>query len=393
MKRQYPTQREGKIVVMTAVLLPIIFGMAAFGIDVGHIAYSHSRLQTAAESAALAAVAELPDSTNAVSKAQNFGQLNFAGTYPNVVASQDVEFGTWAEDGTFTTTPVVDANAVRVTAKLSDDNNNSLALYFGQILGTSHSNLSASAIAARPESTGGIGTRFLIDEDMIDKDMQDIEDLAIYLGRDAEELVTARGFNLGKSYGASNWTWEDNFLDIPAGEELTLPTGQGENYDNNDAGLFDINHSSFPFTSTQAFEDFLFYSETGNDSSKWGSDTSYILNQLDPLEGVEPVTDDSLYDSFVDPSFVHVSPVFPSDISTLNKAGNVPQVNAKGLRRGLLAYKIIEVGQDIDGNGTVLPELVIEVVDPSTISLGDIDNPGTGYGSGGGGSSSNRIVQ
>ena len=126
---------------------------------------------------------------------------------------------------------------------------------------------------------------------MFDKDMPAIEDLADSLNRDPEELVTARGFNEGKEYGSPDWTWEDNFLDIPAGSQLTLPTGQGTNYDNNDAGLFDISHQEFPFTTDADLQQFVFYSETGGDPSKWGTDTQFIYDHLDPLEGVTPVTD------------------------------------------------------------------------------------------------------
>ena len=387
MKRSAAVQRTGKIAVLVVVMLPILFGMAAFAIDVGYIAFSRSRLQAAAEASALAAVEALPDGENAVIKARDLAELNFDNDYQNVVATQDVEFGIWAEDGTFATADPADANAVRVTAELSDQNGTALALFFGGMLGSSESNIAASAIAARPE--GGIGTRFLIDEDMFDKDVPSIESVANALGRDPEELVTARGFNAGKSYGASNWTWEDNFLDIPDGTVLVLPTGQGTDYDNNDAGLFDIDDPSFPFISDETFMDFLFYSETGGDSSKWGTDNSTILGQLDPLYGVIPITDDGIYASFVDPEFIHVSPVFPSDISTLNMNGGIPQVNAKGLRRGLLAFKIIAVGDDIDGSGSVLPELQIEVVDPSTFTQEDVGHASTATGGGG----TYRIVQ
>ena len=44
---------------------------------------------------------------------------------------------------------------------------------------------------------------------------------------------------------------------------------------------------------------------------------------------------------------------------------------AKGERRGLVAYKIIGVGADPDGNGSVFPNLIIEIVDPSLIDLSE----------------------
>ena len=52
--------------------------------------------------------------------------------------------------------------------------------------------------------------------------------------------------------------------------------------------------------------------------------------------------------------------------------------NALGLRRGVVAFKILEVGDDPDGGGNVLPNLVIEFVDPALV---DINNPG-GVGTG-----------
>ena len=349
--------------VLAAFLLPVLAGFGAFAIDIGYIEYTRSRMQAGADAGALAAVAELPtDQETLDAIASQYATLN-AQSGSNVTAT--LEGGTWDDDtAVFTPTSLAEAHAVRVTVVSPDT-----SLFFGSLLGKSLVDISASAIATNPP---GIGARFLIDDEMIDKDVPAIEDLADSLGRDAEELVTARGFNQGKEYGDSSWVWEDNFLDLPPGTTLTLPTGQGTDYDNNDAGMFDMDHPQFPFTDDQSFMEFLMYSESGNDPTKWGTDYDHIYNQMDPLVGVAPVTDDSIYDSYVSQQFVHVSPVFPSDLSTLNMQGGIPQINAKGLRRGLIAYKIIAVGDDIDGSGSVLPELVLEIVDPATVDPNDI---------------------
>ncbi len=75
--------------------------------------------------------------------------------------------------------------------------------------------------------------------------------------------------------------------------------------------------------------------------------------------------------TYVDPNFVHVSPVYKNDVSPLNPVNGAPAVNALGLRRGLLAFKIIGVGNDPDGpGGSALPNLIIEIVDPQTVWLG-----------------------
>jgi Flp pilus assembly protein TadG len=384
-RRKKGVERRGSITVLAAVFLVVVIAFMAFSIDYGYIVVTESDLQNAADAGAMSGARALNDGREeAILAAKNWAGKNIAAGQAVAVADEDVEIGRWdADAATFTVLPANSSdapNAVRVTCRRTSGRGNPLNLFFAPIIGTDSANLTVSAIALRPSS--GVGTRFLIDDEMIDKDVPAIEELASSLGRDVEELVTCRGFNQGKQYGDSDWTWEDNFLDLPAGETLSLPTGQGTGYDNNDAGLFDIDHPEFPFQDDASFMEFLMYSETGNDPSKWGTDSSSIGNQLDPLTGVSPVTDGSSYDSFVNPDFVHVSPVTYSDVSTLNMDGGVPQVNAKGLRRGLIAFKIIAVGPDTDGGGSVLPKLVIEIVDPATINPNDLKPPGESGGSG-----------
>ena len=384
-RRKKGVERRGSITALAAVFLVVVIAFMAFSIDYGYIVVTESDLQNAADAGAMSGARALNDGREeAILAAKNWAGKNIAAGQAVAVADEDVEIGRWdADAATFTVLPANSSdapNAVRVTCRRTSGRGNPLNLFFAPIIGTDSANLTVSAIALRPSS--GVGTRFLIDDEMIDKDVPAIEELASSLGRDVEELVTCRGFNQGKQYGDSDWTWEDNFLDLPAGETLSLPTGQGTGYDNNDGGLFDIDHPEFPFQDDASFMEFLMHSETGNDPSKWGTDSSTIGSQLDPLTGVSPVTDGSSYDSFVNPDFVHVSPVTFSDLSTLNMDGDIPQVNAKGLRRGLIAFKIIAVGPDPDGGGSVLPKLVIEIVDPATIDPNDLKPPGESGGSG-----------
>jgi Flp pilus assembly protein TadG len=384
--------RRGSIAVLAAFFLVVVIAFLAFSIDYGYIVVAESDLQNAADAGAMSGARALNDGREAaILAAKNWAGKNVAAGQSVAVADEDVEIGRWdADAATFTAVPTNSSdtpNAVRVTCRRNSGRGNPLHLFFAPIIGTDFADLTLSAIALRPAR--GVGTRFLIDDEMIDKDVPAIEDVANRLGRDVEKLVTPRGFNEGKKYGDSNWTWTDNFLDLPSGEILSLPTGQGTSYSNNDAGLFDIDHPDFPFQDDVSFLDFLMYSETGGDSSKWGTDKSTIKSKLDPLRGVSPVTDSSRYDSFVYRDFVHVSPITFSDVSTLNMDWGVPQVNAKGLRRGLIAFKIIAVGPDPDGGGSVLPELVIEIVDPATINPNDLKPPGES----GGGSGKTKLVQ
>jgi Flp pilus assembly protein TadG len=394
MKRVPPAKRHnrrGAVVVLSAAFLIVTIAFLALSIDWGYIVVSESELQNAADAGAMSGARALTNGREAaILAAKNWAGRNVAAGQAVALADEDVEIGRWDTDAaTFTVVPpnsTDPTNAVRVTCRRTTARGNPIKLFFAPVIGTESADLSVSAIAKRPR---GVGTRFLIDDEMIDKDIPAIEELAKRLGRDVEKLLTPRGFNQGKKYGSGNWTWEDNFLDLPAGETLSLPTGQGTSYSNNDAGLFDIDHPDFPFQDDASFMDFLKYSESGGDSSKWGTDNSSIKKQLDPLRGVSPVTDGGSYESFVNPDFVHVSPVTYSDVSTLNMSNGVPQVNAKGLRRGLIAFKIIAVGPDRDGGGSVLPELVVEIVDPATISPNDLKAPGKNRS----GSSKVRLVQ
>jgi hypothetical protein len=227
----------------------------------------------------------------------------------------------------------------------------------------------ADAIAVTTTSTG-VSSRFLLDEEMFDTDIPVIEDLA--------ELADDEGVTTEYLLSDNNGDW---FIDLPPGAILELPTGQ-----QGDEGVFDISHAGFPFDdgSDPSFTDFLNYNECG-----CFRDDPAVKALLDPLVGVSvvppPISGESmldyndrayqLYQTFVS-SQVQVSPIFKSDISTLNPG--VPSVNALGWRRGLLAYKIIAVGSDPDGpSGSKLPNLVIEVVDPALIDIDSL-SPGTG---------------
>ena len=207
--------------------------------------------------------------------------------------------------------------------------------------------IEAEAIAYAPNSP-----TFLIDDEVLDTDVPSIEALAASLGVTPEQLL---------SDGDGDW-----FIDLPPGETIELPTGQV-----GDTGLFDRGHPEFPFgeAGKPTVKDFLEYNENGGDLSKGGIDNPDVKALLDPLLGVSAVDVAEVFPSYVTDT-VHVSPVFKSDVSALNPQNGVPAVNALGIRRGLLAFKIIAVGADPDGPaGSVLPNLVIVVVDPSTIDL------------------------
>lgn len=196
--------------------------------------------------------------------------------------------------------------------------------------------------ACDPDALARTGLRFLIDDEMIDSDSPAIEALADELDVSSDALISDNDGDL--------------FIDLPPGETLILPTGQV-----GDEGLFDVANPGFPFgpDTDPSLLEFLLY-------DKDGPTYGITDNMLDPLLGVEPVTDPSIYLNCFNPEDIHVSPVFKSDVSNTE-----PGVNAKGERRGLLAFKIIGVGEDPPGSN--LPNIEILVVNPAAVDLDSVE--------------------
>ena len=344
--------KTGAVIILIVSMMVAIFGMAALVLDLGHIQHVKLRLQITADASALAAVREIPNSFAVKSVAITFSQENYPG-YGLILDEADVVLGQWDFDNR-QFSPGQDGNAVKVTTKRYQERSNAVPQYFTPVLGLGRfADVQAVAIAVMRE---GIGARFLFDEDLIDSDVPVIENLAAAHNMDPEVMISD-----------NNGDW---FIDIPPGSVLELPTGQV-----GDEGIFDTDHPGFPFgpNTDPSLEDFLNYNE---DSSSWRYDLVPKW-MLDPLPGVSPVQDPNEYATFVDPELVRVSPVYKSDISVLGSDTIAYPVNALGWRRGLIAFKIIGVGADPDGSGSVLPNLILEIVDPSQIEL-DEANLGAG---------------
>src|SRR5690606_13093392 len=74
-QRRAASQRQGNILILAAFLMLIMLGMVAFSVDVGYIATVKTELQAAADSAALAAAANLAAAPERViEEAQKYGR-------------------------------------------------------------------------------------------------------------------------------------------------------------------------------------------------------------------------------------------------------------------------------------------------------------------------------
>lgn len=120
--------------------------MAAFAVDVGYIVHVDTEFQRTADACAMAAVQHLPDQDAAVIAAQQVAQQNRGSEGPELSPS-DIQFGIWdSETATFVPT-TTEPDAVKVTVERSAAKGNPLRLFFAPVVGTSYTDVRATAVA------------------------------------------------------------------------------------------------------------------------------------------------------------------------------------------------------------------------------------------------------
>lgn len=144
-------KRRGKIVVLAAFLLILMVGMVAFGVDVGYMALTKTEIQTATDSAALAAAGELVNGTSSAQQAAlTYLASNKVGGRTMTSSNATFEFGLW-DNNTRVFTPSNNLpNAVRLTTS-----NTQQPLFFGKVMGRQSFDTSAQSIATyQPREIG-----------------------------------------------------------------------------------------------------------------------------------------------------------------------------------------------------------------------------------------------
>ena len=140
--------RRAVTLVFSVVLILLILGMVAFGLDVGYMVLVRTQLQVAADSSATAAAANLGrpvEELNAAAK--QFANYHHAGGANVSLATEDIELGIWdSKKRTFTPTGGT-GNAVRVTARRDLNSGGQAPLFFARVFGHTGFDVSASAVA------------------------------------------------------------------------------------------------------------------------------------------------------------------------------------------------------------------------------------------------------
>lgn len=146
-------KEEGQVLVLFALMLVVLLGIAALVIDAGMLHLTKSKMQIAADAAALAGAQDLPNSTSAINTAKDFSELNGA-----------------AKITTFVTTPYKgDSYKIEVVCTKN------VQYSFARVLGLSDADVSARAVAQKIFLPGGY---------------------AIFSGGDAELILNGGGIDI-----------------------------------------------------------------------------------------------------------------------------------------------------------------------------------------------------
>ena len=140
-----PTRRRGAVIVLSAILMVVIFGMAALAIDTGYMFVVRAELQTAADAGALAAGNSMHLKAGQIkAKAREYAMLHEAGGRPIKRGEVRVELGVWdADSNSFSALSGNEiGNAVRTTVRRNNE-----GLFFAKLMGTKDFTTETSAIA------------------------------------------------------------------------------------------------------------------------------------------------------------------------------------------------------------------------------------------------------
>ena len=144
-------KERGVALILVAILVVLLFGMAALAVDGSHIYEIRTQVQATVDAAALAAAKQLPDQTAARAAAIDAATKNMdPSVHGTVVQPGDVEFGKWDfNTKTFVVTGSSSSiNSVRVTVSRTVANNNPINLTIAKSMGFTTADVSRKAVAA-----------------------------------------------------------------------------------------------------------------------------------------------------------------------------------------------------------------------------------------------------
>ena len=167
-------QREGNILVLTALMMFGMFVLLALSVDVGYMLVAHTQLQRSADSAAIAGAWELVDQYALLGYGDNtyaaesvrytaagYAAMNSVLADDPALAQEDVVVGYLANP--FDPSAQIDVNdgrlnAVQVRVRRTGDINGEIPLFFARVMGIDQASSQAQATAALLSNFNGFST-------------------------------------------------------------------------------------------------------------------------------------------------------------------------------------------------------------------------------------------
>jgi Putative Flp pilus-assembly TadE/G-like len=153
--RRRAGDERGQVVVILAVMLVVLLGMAALVVDIGYAYYVQRTLQASTDAASLAGAQDLPDPALAESRAHEYGgspgSKNYRGNIPGVTTDVSTKC--------ISVSPcsVASPNAIVVTESVT------LPTKFAKIFGIDHFTVNAKATACNPCASAPLDVMLVLD--------------------------------------------------------------------------------------------------------------------------------------------------------------------------------------------------------------------------------------
>jgi hypothetical protein len=133
-----------------AISTPVVVGGAALAIDIASFRVVQSRMQSAVDAGALAAVMQIEKKGPVEATAVNMVTSNIPTDFGGMTTTGDVTIGTYSKASGFVPGGGPNANAVRVVGIRAPARSNGLSRIFGNLWGNGQYEVQVTAIAARP---------------------------------------------------------------------------------------------------------------------------------------------------------------------------------------------------------------------------------------------------
>lgn len=148
--RRLQSDGRGAVAFMFAAMMPVVLGGLALAVDVSVYRIAHTRLQAAADAAALAGLQTLANGGNASERAIEIAVSNVPSDYGQIITADDIEVGIYTPEAGFVPGGGANANAVRVVAARNTQRGNAVPQIFSMLFTEQRANITVTATAARP---------------------------------------------------------------------------------------------------------------------------------------------------------------------------------------------------------------------------------------------------